>query len=300
MLVPLAAAPACGGDDDGQADDDPSTTSVGGSTSETMPPGSTSTAGPATSLDEGSTTDPSSTSGSTSGPADTTTTETTGAPSDCDYEAVDGMIVIEAESLPILEDWQIETTEPGYYVDGYIGWTRGSYNGDPTHGVMQVTIHVAAPGRYRLRWRNRIGMGTNTTEHNDSWAKFPDAADSYGLQLSGTNELRRYPRPRCEDADAMAAIEALPAVESAACVEGASVDDWFKVYSSGANDWSWSTRTNDNDAHDVMVEFAAPGDYTFMMAARGDWHLVDRIVIHQEGLDDALVEDPAAVETACR
>lgn len=301
MLVTLAIAPACGGDDDGQANGDSSTTTAASSTDETMPPGSTSTADPATTLNEGSTADPSSTADTTSGPADTTTTtETTGTPSDCDFEAVDGMIVIEAESLPIVEDWQIQTTEPGYYGDGYIVWAGASHNGDPTHGVMQVTIHVAEPGRYRLQWRNRIGMGSNTTEHNDSWFKLPDAADSYGLQMSGMGELRRYPRPRCEDADAMAAIEALPEVASAACVEGASADDWFKVYSSGADDWRWSTRTNDNDAHDVMMELAAPGDYTFMMAARGDWHLVDRIVIHQEGLDDAVVQDPAAVETACR
>jgi hypothetical protein len=269
-----APGPGPGPDDDGDA-------------TSSAPAATTSAAG----------TDTSGAMASTGG--DATGEDATGVSSRCDYEAVDGMIVIEAENLPITEDWAIQTAEPGYSGDGYIVWTRGSNNGDPTHGVLEVTIHVSEPGRYRLRWRNRIGMGTNTTEHNDTWAKFPDAAAYYGLQMAGADELRRYPRPTCEDADAMAAVEALPQVAAAECVEGSSLDDWFKVYSSGASDWSWSTRTNDNDAFDVMVELDSPGDYTFAMAARADWHLVDRIVIHQEGLDDAVVESLDVPETPC-
>lgn len=309
-LLLLAIVPSCGGDDTGQ-DGESEATAADASGSSGGPSTSASTTSSGTSADAGSTDGPGSTSDATTSPADGTTTApggtttgddgtTTGVASDCDYETVDGMIVIEAENLPISEDWQIQTAEPGYSADGYIVWTGGSNNGDPTHGVMEVTIHVAEPGRYRLQWRNRIGMGTNTTEHNDTWVKFPDATDYYGLQSPGADELRRYPRPRCEDADAMAAIEALPQVAAATCVEGSSVDDWFKVYSSGASDWSWSTRTNDNNAFNVMVEFDAPGDYSFMMAARADWHLVDRIVIHEESLEDGTVQDLAAAETACR
>ncbi|MCX4245081.1 hypothetical protein [Paraliomyxa miuraensis] len=299
VLVLSTLALGCG-DDQGQTPEGSSGTTTGASaegtaTASTDPTGSSTTA-----VNDDST---STSSGDPTGPADTTaadTTETTGTPSDCDYEVIDGRIVIEAEELPITEDWQIQTTEPDYYADGYIGWTRGSFNNDPTHGVIEVTIHVAEPGRYQLRWRNRIGMGANTTEHNDTWVRFPDATDFYGRQAAGANERRRYPRPLCEDADAMAAIEALPNVDEAACVQGSSVDGWLKVYSSGASDWSWSTRTNDNDAYDVMVEFGSPGDYVFALAARGDWHLIDRIVIHQEGLDDAIVQDPSAVPTTCR
>jgi len=299
----LALVIGCGDDGGGGSGESGTSTSSSTSGSATDPATDPAT-GSVDSTDGGpsSATDPASSSGSAD--EDSTgesgqTSATTGEPSRCDYETVDGRIVIEAEDLPILEDWEILTTEGGYYAEGYIGWTGASHNNDPTHGVMSVTILVAEPGRYRLRWRNRIGMGANTTEHNDTWVKFPDAADYYGLQSPGADELRRYPRPRCEDADAMAAVEALPQVMEADCVEGSSTDGWFKVYSSGASDWSWSTRTNDNDAFDVMVEFDDPGDYTFMMAARADWHLIDRIVIHEEGLDDGTVEEPAAEPTAC-
>ncbi len=296
----LVLCVGCGDDTSGDGDD--------GATEATTSSGSATevTSGPADSTGDGPMTTDLTASGSSSTSSDSADTgssdgetQTTGVPSRCDYETVDGRIVIEAEDLPINEDWEILTTEGGYYADGYIGWTGTSHNNDPTHGVMEVTIYVAEPGRYGLRWRNRIGMGTNTTEHNDTWVKFPDAADYYGLQSPGADERRRYPRPVCEDAEAMAAIEALPQVMAVECVEGSSTDGWFKVYSSGANDWSWSTRTNDNDAFDVMVEFDQPGDYSFMMAARGDWHLIDRIVIHQEELDDGEVEDPGAQPTVC-
>jgi hypothetical protein len=222
-----------------------------------------------------------------------------GAVSECDFEAVDSRVVIEAESLPVGEDWQILTDETGYYADGYIGWTGAAFNNDPTHGVTSVTIFIAEPGRYRLQWRNRIGIGADTTNHNDSWVKFPDATDYYGLQLQGSDERRVYPSPKCDDAAAMAAIEALPQVIAVDCVAGSSSDDWFKVYSSGANDWSWSTSTNDNNGYQVVMEFDQPGDYTFSIAARGDLHLIDRIVIHELSIDNGVVQDPKAAETAC-
>lgn len=283
-------------------------TDVGAASSSTTV---TSTSGPSTegptssSTTAGVTTDEATTDAPvTSGSGDPTTGAQTssssgGVASDCDYETVDGMVVIEAENLPVGEDWQVLTDEAGYAGAGYIAWTGDAFNGDPTHGVTSATVHIGEPGRYRLVWRNRIGMGTDTTEHNDTWVKFPDAADTYGVQVDGETESRVYPRPRCEDEAAMAAIEAMPQVSSAGCVEGSSTDDWFKVYSSGATDWSWSSFTNDFDGHRVMAEFDAAGDYTFMIAARANWSLLDRIVIHEESLEDGVVMGVLVGETVC-
>ena len=303
FVVCLGLTVAGCGDDAGG--DDPSGTGSSGGTGD-VPPTATAagSSGGSDATSVGSSGDATSTGGqdTTSGPPGTGSDsgDSGGVVSRCDYEEVGGLIVMEAEHLPVGEDWQVMTDEAGYYVDGYIGWTGSAFNNDPTHGVTTVTIYVDQPGRYRLRWRNRIGMGTNTTEHNDTWVKFPDAADYYGVKFQGRDEQRVYPRPTCEDAAAMMAVEALPQVLSAGCVAGSSTDDWFKVYSSGASDWSWSTSTNDNDGHQVMVEFDQPGDYTFTIAARGDWHLIDRIVIHEASLDDMTVQDMANAETACR
>ena len=80
----------------------------------------------------------------------------------------------------------------------------------------------------------------------------------------------------------------------------ASVGRELWYHSSGASDWAWSTFTNDNNGYQVMVEIEAAGDHSFVLAARGDWHLIDRIVIHEESLEDAVVTDPAVLETSCR
>ena len=55
-------------------------------------------------------------------------------------------------------------------------------------GVKEVSradyfsLRIDTPGRCRLEWRTRIGQDTGTTDHNDSWGRFPDAVDSYGLR----------------------------------------------------------------------------------------------------------------------
>ncbi len=213
----------------------------------------------------------------------------------CDFEAQNGIVVIEAESLPLNENWQIGT-------DGditYIEWTGSSHNNDPTHGVMEVEIRITEPGRYQLQWYTQIGMGTNTTEHNDAWVKFPDAADYYGLKGEAGAEIRRYWKPICEDDTAMAEIEAMPEVDTASCAEGSTRDGWMKVYSSGATDWRWSARTSDNDASNVMAEFPQAGVYTFAMAARADFSRYDRILLHREELANNDVRDLSLPETVC-
>lgn len=214
---------------------------------------------------------------------------------ECDFEAVNGIVVIEAESLPLNEDWRTGT-------DGaitYIEWNGPSHNNDPTHGVMAVDVRISEPGRYQLQWYTQIGMGTNATEHNDSWVKFPDADDYYGLKGDAGAEVRRYWKPACEDQTFVSSILALPQVSEVTCAQGSTRDGWMKVYSSGAQDWRWSARTSDNDASNVMAEFATAGVYTFTMAARADFSRYDRIVLHQEDLSNAAVQDLSLAETAC-
>ena len=223
--------------------------------------------------------------------------ESTGAASSCDFQTVDGILVMEAESLPIGEDWMIGTEVKGFYGPGYIDWMGEDHPEDVSNGVVEVTIGIAEAGRYRLQWRNQVG---STTDNNDSWVKFADATGFYGVQPDGDNERRVYPVPECQDKMAMAEVEALPEVSSVSCVEGQSLDGWLKVYSVGADEWTWSTRTNDFDGFDVVAEFDAPGDYTFSFAARSSRHLIDRLVIHRYDLENDVVRDESLAETPCR
>lgn len=218
----------------------------------------------------------------------------------CDYQVEGGLLVIEAEDLPLSDDWIVETAAGGFTGSGYIAWTGASQNNNPGQGLIAVDVYIPEAGRYRWRWRNRIGLGTNTTEHNDTWLRWPTlpVEDYYGMNDPG-NESRRYPRPTCEDAGLMQTIESDPAVVTATCPNGTSSDGWMKIYSSGASDWSWSTRTSDNDAHDIFIEVQEPGVVRLEISARGDFHLIDRMVLSAEGVENGVAQDTGAPPTPC-
>lgn len=203
-----------------------------------------------------------------------------------------GIAVIEAEDL---------TLEGGFAViydnsasDGKaIGWTESTtFHGNPQNAdSITVGLKVETPGRYRLVWRNRIGQGNDTTEHNDSWLRFGDLDTFYGKRGSSDSESRRYPKPLCDNGSEIAAILALPQVTSARCPNGTTRDGWLKVYSSGATTWKWSTRTSDNDAHDIYVEFPTAGIHEMEIAVRSSHHLIDRIVLHRESISDSVARN---------
>lgn len=216
----------------------------------------------------------------------------------CDYRfGADGVLRIEAEDLPLVEEWAVQSDVAGFSGRGYVTWTGASSNQRPGHGYLAVRLSVPEAGRYRLQWRNQIGRGTNTTEHNDTWVRFSGAADYYGKRGPADDESRRYPKPICDDAAFMSAVR--ETVASAECARGSTRDGWMKVYSSGAADWKWSTRTSDHDAHDIYAEFAAAGVYMLELSARADFHFIDRIVLHEEGVNRSVVE-AAEAPTPCR
>jgi hypothetical protein len=218
---------------------------------------------------------------------------------DCDYQAVNEVVVIEAEDLPLAGMWQTDTANAGYTGTGYILWTGSSQNNNPGQGLIAVDLYIPTAGRYHLQWRNRIGMGTNTTEHNDTWLRFAQAGSYYGLKTQNGLESRRYPKPTCDDQNLMSMVAASPDVASAQCPNGSTSDGWLKVYSSGANDWSWSTNTSDNDGHAIFVEFGQSGVYTMELSARADFHLIDRIVLSEENVDNGTAQDLGANPTPC-
>lgn len=217
---------------------------------------------------------------------------------ECDYQTVDGVLVIEAEDLPLTGDWQVASDEAGA-VGEYIVWTGDSFFNDPSNGVMQMQVNLTEPGRYRFQWRTRIGRGSDVTEHNDTWVRFPDADAFFGAKGPTDNERRVYPRPLCQDDAFTSMIEAMPDVVSAACPVGAQRDGWFKVASSGARDWMWSSFTNDGEGFDVYIEVSEPGVYLFEMAARSDYSLIDQIILYHEDVTSADAQARAGTTTEC-
>lgn len=275
---------ACGGDDDVPAD--------AGSDSSRDTGEDAATADTAS---DAPSTDAPSTDGGEDAPADADVTPDAGL-SECDYRSVDGLVVIEAEDLPLSEDWEIGR-EDAASGGAYIFWSGSAFNNDPTHGVMSVDVAFTAAGRYTLQWLTRVGMGDDATEHNDVWFRV-DSPGFFGVQ-GDPPEARVYPKPRCEDDAFLSTVVADVDVASAGCPAGSSRDGWFKVYSSGALDWRWSSRTSDNDAHAVVIEVDAPGVLTIEFAARADFSFLDRIVFQRDGVSNEDARDLERSTTPC-
>ena len=106
------------------------------------------------------------------------------------YLEQNGRLVVELEAESPEGDWSIQNTIYGHTGAGYLVW-NGSNNyakpeasrGDP----IQYHFRVSTPGNYELRWRSRNTIGSEATEHNDSWVRFPT-----GKNVDGEHFLDRY------------------------------------------------------------------------------------------------------------
>ncbi|MEM7703933.1 MAG: hypothetical protein AAF358_00180 [Pseudomonadota bacterium] len=201
-----------------------------------------------------------------------------GATAQMVFEEQDGLLVIELESAaPLPNNWVLGPAEnptspnisdPGDATgQGFIVWEDRQYLNAPGNGEIVFFVMINNPGTYRFEWRNQVGRGTNTTEHNDTWLKID--ADSYFGQRGSSVVCPKGRNPSENDC-----VGGQP--------EGSGSDGWFKVYSSGANDWRFSTRTSDNDAHDIFARFDSAGVYTIRLSARSSSHVIDRLIMHSD------------------
>lgn len=203
----------------------------------------------------------------------------------CEYEEKNGLVIIEAEDLDLPSDWHIKTEKTGYTGTSYITWEGGDSFRNPGVGTITTKIKINKTGTYRFQWRNAVGEGTNTTEFNDSWLKFPDASDFYGQKGNDVSD-RVYPIGSGKTPEP----------------EGAGSDGWFKIYTGGTTDWNWKSNTSDNDAHGVYVQFDSPGVYTMLISGRSDKHAIDRISLSNEGTgatDENTIAILCESETIC-
>ncbi|MEM1041544.1 MAG: choice-of-anchor D domain-containing protein [Bacteroidota bacterium] len=200
-----------------------------------------------------------------------------------------GLVVIEAETELVPggghpDGWRLMPDEadsdhpafPGATGGRYLQWDDGNNYGNPGQGTMAFPVRISQAGTYRFQWRSKVGFGSNATEHNDSWLKI-DADAFYGEKGNGSIVCPKGYDPAQNDC-------------TGDVPNGSGSGGWFKAYSSGTTDWTWSTRTSDNDAHDLFARFDAPGTYTVRVSGRSDGHLLDRLVLYHSsvGSGDAL------------
>ncbi len=199
-----------------------------------------------------------------------------GADCNAAFEERGGRVIIEAESLAAYGDWRTARTLGGSTGSGYLFWSGNQNFNSTGSGKISTRIRINTAGTYRFQWRTRVGRGNDNTLHNDTWLRFPDAADFYGLQGSG----RVYPKGSGRSPSP----------------EGAGANGYFKVYRSGRENWTWKSKTSDRDAHDIYVVFDRPGVYTMDIAARSSHHAIDRIALFRTGVNGT---DLALAQTNC-
>ncbi|WP_044398559.1 hypothetical protein [Lacinutrix sp. Hel_I_90] len=143
-------------------------------------------------------------------------------------------------------------------------WSGANSFGAPGNGLASFKLKITNPGTYRFIWRSAVKEGTNGTESNDSWLRFPDADDFYGEKENGSivypAGLGKTPIPN-----------------------GASTAGWFKIYRSGTDlDFKWQSSTSDNDAHQIYVVFSAPGIYNTAVSGRSFGQAIDKFILFKE------------------
>ena len=200
---------------------------------------------------------------------------------DCkaDFVEKEGLVVAEIESMPATGGWQKKTEVSDFTGNAYYAWTESNQYNSPGKGLLEFKIQINTPGTYRFQWRSKVGIGNNSTEHNDSWLKIPDADDFYGLK--GSHIVR--PKGVCTND----------------CPKGSSKEGWFKIYSSGTTNWTWSTRTSDHDAHDIYARFDKAGIYTVQISGRSKGHLLDRFVLYNNSVSGKDATKTSNTETKC-
>ena len=87
----------------------------------------------------------------------------------CVYVETDDAVVIEIESVPTVEAWQLETTFLGYTGKGYYVWRGPEQYGTPGNGILTYPISVTKSSDYQLNIRN--SHPTNPSLFNDVWVR---------------------------------------------------------------------------------------------------------------------------------
>lgn len=88
------------------------------------------------------------------------------------FQEENGLVVIEMESMPTVDGWQLQTDVAGFTGDGYFRWEGPDLFGNPgAQGVIQYRFSISNPGLYQMRFRNHRDGGIPFDQENDIWAR---------------------------------------------------------------------------------------------------------------------------------
>ncbi|TWU62486.1 hypothetical protein [Crateriforma conspicua] len=174
------------------------------------------------------------------------------------FKEVDGKLVIEAESVPLTDDWVVETSESDFSGDGYIRWMP-SWIHKISHqhqGVLMYRLRITNAGEYRMALRSSHKGAPERDKWNDCWT------------LMGLNPVHPYGITR----------KTYHAINQ-------------ESFDSGTG-FTWHT-THDNYGSVAKSDgpFSTPvyqldqGDHYFWICGRSGGYRIDKIHFFKQGID---------------
>jgi hypothetical protein len=184
------------------------------------------------------------------------------------FNEKNGLILVEFEDAEFTEDWKLKTDGNEFSGKGYMVWEGSQSLGNPGNGTATFNLKIETPGTYQFIWHSAVTIGSNGTEHNDTWLRFNDADDFYaqkGTSIVYPKDTGKTPNP-----------------------EGATKDGWFKIFRSGSTmEFKWQSSTYDNNSHDVFAVFNNPGNYVMEISARSSGHGIDKFALFNASVSKA-------------
>lgn len=186
-----------------------------------------------------------------------------------------GLVVIEMESTDNLPGSWVNSanatspniSNPGGATGGdFIVWEGPQSLQSTGNSIISYPVEITTTGTYQFKWRTQVGNGTSSTDHNDTWLKI-EGDSFYGQKGSGGSIVC----PKGFNGNTNDCTGNVP--------QGSGGNGWFKVFSSGATNWTWSTLTSDNDGHQIYARFDTPGTYNILISVRSSSHALDRMVL---------------------
>jgi hypothetical protein len=177
------------------------------------------------------------------------------------YVEEDGLLIEEMEHLPAIGEWKTASASLEDKSIQYLNAEPEHFQ-KPGNQLLTYKIQINHPGKYKFAWHSKVGEGSSPTDYNDAWLRIPGANDFYAQNEDGSI---LHPKGVCE----------------VDCPNGMGADGWFKVYSHGTTDWTWTAKTSDNDPHELFALFNEVGTYSVQVSARSSYHFLNRFVLYQ-------------------
>jgi len=165
------------------------------------------------------------------------------------YVQTEPTILMEVETIPIIEGWGYAADALKHSGLGYLEWKTEGQGINPGKGLLKYTFEITEAGNYQFLLRSKIKDPTNRMETpdpdgNDIWVKFNGGNDVYKQKKLG--------------------------------------NDWNKIMILGHPEgWTWNTNGDGGKTHPItpVCRYFEKGTYSVELSGRSQGHAIDKIAL---------------------